>query len=60
MIGWGDFREIGDTIRVSKYDDNGTPRYYTEVRASNIVFLEKKKEEPKDETPPRKTRPRAA
>lgn len=55
----GDFIKKGScvlvegSIRVTKYDDEGTTRYYTEVRASNVVFLDKKTAEKKA------TRPRA-
>lgn len=43
---------VEGALRVSKYDDGGTPRYYTEVIASNVVFLDKKAEK-------KATRPRA-
>lgn len=33
---------VEGSIRVSKYDDAGTPRYFTEVIATNIVFLDRK------------------
>lgn len=48
---------VEGSIRVSQYEEKDERRYYTEVRASNVVFLDKKKDESKE---PRKTRPRAA
>jgi len=33
---------VEGAIRVSKYDDAGTTRYFTEVVATNITFLDKK------------------
>jgi single-strand DNA-binding protein len=48
---------VEGSIRVTQYEENGARRYYTEVRGTNVVFLDKKK----TETTPAKraTRPRA-
>lgn len=37
---------IEGSLRVATYEEEGTRRYYTEVVASNVVFLDKKEKEP--------------
>jgi single-strand DNA-binding protein len=43
---------VEGSLRVTSYDEAGSKRYFTEVVASNVVFLDKKGD-------PKKSRPRA-